>query len=143
SVLEECKADTLGIYNLAYLIEKGFYPEELKKTMWPTYLAGMFRSVRFGIKSAHGGGNAIQFNYILDKGGFVYDEKTGRFGVNEEKLLGAARDLAREVLMIQAKGDYKAAKAFAEKYRVVRPEMAKALKRLEALPVDIKPIYSY
>ncbi|HPQ82109.1 MAG TPA: peptidase, partial [bacterium] len=107
SVLEECKADTLGIYNLAYLIDKGFYREEMKKTMWPTYLAGMFRSVRFGINSAHGGGNAIQFNYILDKGGFVYDGKTGRFGVNEEKLLGAARDLAREILMIQAKGDYK------------------------------------
>ncbi len=143
SVMEECKADTLGIYNLKYLVDKGFYPKELGDTLWQTYLAGMFRSVRFGIASAHGGGNAVQFNYILDKGGFSYDPATGRFSVVEGKVRDAARDLAREVLMIEARGDYKAAKAFVEKYRVVRPEMAKAIKGLESLPVDIKPIYSY
>lgn len=143
SVLEECKADTLGVYNLAYLIEKGFYPKELGKTLWPTYLAGMFRSVRFGINAAHGGGNAIQFNYILDKGGFRHDPATGRFSVDEARVHDAARDLARDVLMIQAKGDYRAAKAFVEKYRAIRPEMAEALGRLSGVPVDIKPIYTY
>ncbi len=143
SVIEECKADTLGVYNNAYLIEKGLYPKDFAQVLWPTYLAGLFRSVRFGINEAHGGGNAIQFSYLLEKGGFTFDQKTGRFAVNRAKIGEAVRDLAQELLMIEARGNYAAAKRFVKKYRVLPPSMQQALARLDTVPVDIKPIYAY
>jgi hypothetical protein len=65
--LEECKADILGMYNNMFMIEKGVYPKEIEKEIWVTFLAGAFRSMRFGITSAHGGGNAIIYNYFLKK----------------------------------------------------------------------------
>lgn len=143
STIEECKADALGAFNNLYLIDAGFHPAAMRKTLWPTYLAGMFRSVRFGINEAHGGGTAIQFNYISDKGGFVHDPKTGRFAVDPAKIEGAVRDLAHDLLMIEATGDYAAAKAFVQKYRVVRPELRAVLDRLADVPVDIRPIFAY
>jgi hypothetical protein len=143
SVIEECKADTLGVYNTSYLVQKGIYATSFGATLWPTYLAGMFRSVRFGADDAHGGGVAIQFNYLLDKGGFRYDPATKRYSIDEAKIGDAVRDLARDLLMIEAKGDYAAAKAFAAKYRVIRPEMAEAMKAIADVPVDIQPIYAY
>lgn len=143
SIIEECKADTLGIYNNVHLIDQGLYPKDFTSVLWPTYLAGIFRSVRFGINEAHGGGNVIQFNYLLDKGGFTYDAQTGLFGVDSTKIEKALKDLAHDLLMIEARGDYKAAKDFVTKYRVMRPELESALKRLDAVPVDIKPAFAY
>ena len=76
STMEECKADILGLYNNIFMIEKGVYPKSIEKDIWVTFLAGAFRSMRFGISEAHGGGNAIIYNYLLEKGGFVFDEAT-------------------------------------------------------------------
>jgi hypothetical protein len=143
SVIEECKADTLGVYNAIYLTGKGLYPKGFMDNAWPTYLAGFFRSVRFGIDSAHGGGNAIQFNYLREKGAVTYYEKSGRFGIDRAKIEAAVRDLARDVLMIEAKGDYAAAKEFVERYRRMSPELKRALGNLDAVPVDIRPRYAY
>ncbi len=143
SVLEECKADTLGVTNALYLTKKGLYPKTFEEAIWPTYLAGLFRSVRFGIKEAHGGGNAIQFQYLFEKGGITFDPKSGLFGVDRKRIAEALRQLAREVLMIEAKGDYAAAKAFVARYRVMRPELKKGIERLAAVPVDIWPSYAF
>lgn len=143
SVIEECKADALGAYNAIYLTGKGLYPKGFMDNAWPTYLAGLFRSVRFGIDSAHGGGNAIQFNYLRVKGAITYDEKSGRFGIDRDRIEGAVRDLAHDVLMIEARGDYAAAKRFVAKYRKMPPEMKRALRRLDVVPVDIRPRYAY
>lgn len=142
SVIEECKADTLGVYNTIFLNEKGLYPEEFMKSLYPTYLAGIFRSTRFGIKEAHGGGNIMQFNYLREKGAFTYNPKSKKFGVDRSKMEGAIRDLARDLLMIEAKGDYEAAKTFVEKYRVMPKEFENAIAKLKNIPVDIKPIYA-
>lgn len=142
SVLEEAKADILGMWNLKFLIGKGVFPKELAKNMYPTYLGGMFRSIRFGINEAHGGGTAIQANYILEKGGFVYDEKSGKFSVNKEKIEDAIKQLSHEILMIQALGDYDQAKAMIDKYAVLSPVLQKAIDRVQDVPVDIKPIYA-
>ena len=143
SVIEECKADTLGAYNNAYLIEKGLYPKDYAKVLWPTYLAGMFRSIRFGINEAHGGGNAIQLNYLLDKGGFIYDKKSGLFSVDTDRIDGAVSELAHELLMIEAKGNYAAAKRFVKKYRKMNAAMKRSIKNIGDVPVDIKPVYAY
>ena len=142
SVIEEAKADVLGIWNLKFLIEKGVFPKELAKSMYPTYLGGMFRSIRFGINEAHGGGTAIQANYILEKGGFIFDEESGRFSVDNEKIEGAIKQLAHEILMIQAFGDYEKAKTMIEEYRVITPLLQKAIDAVKDVPVDIRPIYA-
>ncbi len=142
STIEECKADILGVYNLVYLVEKGVFPAEMKWQAYSSYLGGIFRSVRFGINEAHGGANAIAFNYLMAKGGFVYDPNTQKFRVDDEKIETAIRDLAHELLMIQALGDYEAAKTFIAKYRYLSPEMQAALDKLKDVPVDIRPIYT-
>jgi hypothetical protein len=143
AVIEECKADTLGVYNAIYLTDQKLYPRGFMDKAWATYLAGLFRSIRFGIREAHGGGNAIQFNYLREKGAITSDADTGKFGIDREKIVAAVRDLARDVLMIEAKGDYDAAAAFVARYRKMTPEMQRALERLRDVPVDIRPRYAY
>jgi len=140
STIEECKADVLGVYNTLFLLDKGVLPAELARTTLPSYLGGMFRSVRFGINSAHGGGVMIQFNWMMEKGGFACDAE-GRFTIDKEKLIQGVRSLAREVLMIEAEGSYEKAAALIEKYKVMTPEMEQALERLAHVPIDIRPIY--
>ncbi|HPW44872.1 MAG TPA: peptidase [bacterium] len=142
SVIEEAKADVLGAYNNVYLTKKGLYEKNFIDVIWPTYLAGMFRSVRFGINEAHGGANAIQFSYLLDKGAVKYNEKTGLFSIDETKIDSAVRSLASELLMIEARGDYESAKKFVAKYRKMPESMKNAISRLDSVPVDIKPTYA-
>ena len=141
STMEECKADILGMYNNVFMIEKGVFPETFEKETYVTFLAGTFRSVRFGINEAHGGGNAIIYNYLLEKGAYEYNETTQKVKVNFEKIGPALKELANMILMIQAKGDYQGAKDLIAKYVVNSPSMETLRKNLEHLPVDIKPVY--
>ncbi|MBN2414285.1 peptidase [bacterium] len=140
SVIEEAKADVVGLYSVQRLIDTGVMDPDLEATLYETNLGGMFRSIRFGIEEAHGGGVAIQLNYYLDKGAVKVDE-TGRFYVVKSKIKQAVRDLAGELLMIEAEGDYSAAVAFIERYVTVLPEVQAALDRLGGIPVDIRPSY--
>jgi len=141
SIIEECKADVLGIYNVLYLIEEGVLDDELTGTLFSTNLAGMFRSIRFGIEEAHGGANAIQLNYYLEKNAVTIDDD-GLFTVNTRNYRRAVRDLAEKTLMIQAEGDYGEAEKFIEEYAVLKPEVKVALSKLTDIPVDIRPVYS-
>lgn len=141
STMEECKADILGMYNNIFMIEKGVFPETFANETWVTFLAGTFRSVRFGINEAHGGGNAIIYNYLLEKGGYEYNEQTQKVKVNFEKIGFALEELANIVLMIQAEGNYQGAKDLIAKYVVNSPSMETLRNKLEHLPVDIKPVY--
>jgi len=141
STIEECKADILGMYNNIYMIEKAVFPETFENETWVTFLAGTFRSVRFGINEAHGGGNAIIYNYLLEKGAYEYNEQTQKVKVNFEKIGPVLQELANIVLMIQAEGNYQGAKDLIAKYVVNSPSMETLRKKLEHLPVDIKPVY--
>ncbi|MDZ7625602.1 MAG: peptidase [Ignavibacteriaceae bacterium] len=141
STMEECKADILGMYNNIFMIEKGVFPETFANETWVTFLAGTFRSVRFGINEAHGGGNAIIYNYLLEKGAYEYNETTQKVKVNFEKIGPALQELANIVLMIQAEGNYQGAKDLIAKYVVNSPSLETLRKKLEHLPVDIKPVY--
>lgn len=143
STIEEATADTLSAYNNLYLAKKGIYPKDFEKVLWPTYLAGLFRSVRFGTGEAHGGANAIQFNYLWERGAITYNHATGLFSTNLAKMSAGITDLSKDLLSIEAKGDYKSAKDFVAKYRVVKPELERALKALSELPVDINPVFVY
>ena len=142
STIEETKADILGLYNFQYMIDKGVFPKALQENIYVTYLGGIFRSVRFGIDDAHGGGNAIQLNYIMEKGGFEFDAATARFSVNREKIREAVKQLTHDVLMIEALGDYAKAKELIDTYMKKSPDMEKALARVTAVPTDIKPVYA-
>ena len=141
SMLEECKADILGMYNNVFMIDKGVYPRSFEKQTYVTFLAGIFRSVRFGINEAHGGGNAIIYNFLLEKGGYEYNPETQKVSVNFDKIYPALKELAHTVLMIQATGDYEKAKSFINKYAVMSPSMETLREKLTKLPVDIRPVY--
>jgi len=142
STIEETKADILGLWNLVYLVEKGEFPAELESKIFSTYLGGIFRSVRFGIGEAHGGANAIQLNFILEKGGFAFSEEETRYYVVADKMIDAVKQLSHQVLMIQALGDYEAAKAFIEKYRIIDSRLQRALDKVNHVPIDILPRYA-
>ena len=141
SKLEECKADILGMYNNIFMIKKGVFPESFENETWVTALAGIFRSTRFGINEAHGAGNAIIYNFLIEKGGFEFNKETEKVKVNFEKIGPALEELATLVLMIQAKGDYQGAKDFLAKYVVLSPSLKFLQEKLNVLPVDIKPVY--
>ena len=142
STLEEAKADVMGIYNILALIEKGDMPKELRKTLEATYVAGLFRSARFGVDEAHGQGVVAQFNYLTEKGALVVDANA-RYRSVPEKFPGAIRDLLHDMLMLQATGDYAGTKRFLEKYGQATPSLRSAVDRLNStdLPVDIRLLY--
>jgi Peptidase family M49 len=141
SAIEEAKADVTGLWALQYLIDKGVVDKDMERTLYTTYLASMFRSVRFGITEAHGRGVAMQFNYFTDEGAIKFDERAGRFSVDELKIKDAVRKLTTELLTIEAEGSYEKASAILDKYAVIRPPMKGAFAKLQDVPVDIEPIF--
>ena len=141
STIEECKADILGMYNNMFMIEKGVYSKESENEIMVTFLAGAFRSMRFGIGEAHGGGNAIIYNYLLEKGGYVFDESTRKVKVDFNKIHSALKELCSFILTIQAEGNYQGAKDLIAKYAVNSKSIESLRKKLEKLPVDIKPVF--
>ena len=138
SAMEEAKADISGLFALQYLVDHQKLDKSLDQTMYVTYLASMFRSIRFGITEAHGRGVAIQLNYFLDNGG-VTVAQDGTFAVNPERIKQNVLGLTRDLMTMQAVGDYAAAKQMMEKLAVVRPQTQTVLDRLKGVPVDIEP----
>jgi len=139
SALEEAKADISGLFALQYLIDRGVVEKSTEQQMYVTYLAGVFRSVRFGINEAHGKGMALQFNFLTDAGAFEYDSTAGTFRVDETRIKGAVRDLTGMIMSLQAHGDYEGAKELLNRYALLRPPMVHALERMKDIPVDIVP----
>jgi hypothetical protein len=140
SAAEEAKADVSGLFALRYLFDKGKLDAKLGDTMYTTYLASMFRSIRFGINEAHGRGVAIQLNYFLDNGG-VSVNADGTFHVNADKFKANVIALTGDLMTKQATGDYAATKAMIETLGVIRPPTQAILDKLKDVPVDIEPRY--
>ena len=138
SALEEAKADISALFAIQHMIDKGVMAKSLEPSLYTTYLASAFRSIRFGVNEAHGKGIAIQLNYLLDHRGFVVNND-GTFSVNRDRIKEGVSGLTRDIMTIQAEGNYAAAKELGEKMGVVRPPVQKALDRLQAIPVDIEP----
>ena len=141
SFIEEAKADIAGLFALQYLIDKGVLPKPLDESIYTTFLASCFRSIRFGINEAHGKGIAIQLNYLLDQGGFVA-AADGTFAVNRDRIKDGVTALTREIMTMQAEGDYAKAMALGDRLGVVRPPVQAALDRLTSVPVDIEPRFT-
>jgi hypothetical protein len=138
SAIEEAKADVSGLWALKQLADAGHIDAAIAKTMYPTFLASAFRSIRFGINEAHGRGIAIQLNFFLDAGAFTV-MPDGTFAVDEPKMHDAVTALTRDIMTLQAEGSYAKAKAMIDRLAVVRPEVQKVLDRLTGVPVDIEP----
>ncbi|HEV2828135.1 MAG TPA: hypothetical protein VGW76_11090 [Pyrinomonadaceae bacterium] len=141
SAIEEAKADVTGLWALQYLIDKGVIDKQMQRTLYTTYLASMFRSVRFGLTESHARGVAMQFNYFTDEGAIKFDERTGKFSVDDTKIREAVQKLTHDLLTLEAEGSYDTAKAMLDKYSLIRPPMKGALDRLKDVPVDIEPIF--
>lgn len=140
SALEEAKADVSGLWALQQLVDQGVIDKSLERTMYTTFLASAFRSIRFGVDEAHGKGIALQLNHFLDTGA-VKVNTDGTFAVVPEKIRASVTALTKQLMEVQGRGDRKAAELLLAKMGVVRPSVAKVLERLKDVPVDIAPRY--
>ena len=141
STIEEAKADVMGEWAIFQLQGKGYFPASIYRQQAVTYLAGLFRSVRFGVAEGHGQANAIQFNYLLKKGAIAFDEESGRFRVDLERFGNVIEELVWMICMMQAEGNYVSARKMVNRYGVIPPVLEEALGRLAAIPADIRPVY--
>jgi hypothetical protein len=141
SYLEEAKADISGLFAIQFMINKGVLPKTLERPLYTTYLASAFRSIRFGTGEAHGKGIAIQLNSLLDSGAFVV-QSDGTFAVNPAAVKEGVAALTRDIMTIEAEGDYARAKGLGDRLGVVRPPVQKALDKLTSVPVDIAPRFT-
>jgi len=140
SALEEAKADISSLFAIQYLIDKGSLPKTLERPLYTTFLASTFRSIRFGLNEAHGLGIAIQLNYLMDKGAVTVRDD-GTFVADPVKAKAAVADLTRDIMTIQAEGNYAAAKALRDT-GVMRPPVQAALDKMTTVPVDIEPKFT-
>ena len=141
SAIEEAKADVAGLWALHFLIDRGVIDRSLERSIYTTFLASTFRSIRFGIDEAHGRGVAIQLNTFLDAGAVTVGPD-GRFRVNHTRIREAVTGLTRRLMTIQAQGDYAEATQLLETLGVVRPDVQRMLDRLGGVPIDIQPRYT-
>lgn len=138
SALEEGKADILGLYLVTRLNEMGEFNDTDLMDNYVTFMAGIFRSVRFGASSAHGKANMIRFNYFKEKGAFNKNED-GTYSINIEAMKVASADLTRLILKIQGDGDYEAAKKLIDEMGIIPADLQSDLDKLTdaQIPVDI------
>ncbi|HEX6940795.1 MAG TPA: hypothetical protein VF158_15370 [Longimicrobiales bacterium] len=142
SAIEEAKADVTGLHSLTVLADRGLYDDDFVRRAFLGHFADLFRSVRFGANEAHGKAALLQLNYFVEKGAVTHDAATGLFTADYDRLVAANRDLATEILTLQAEGSYEKAAALLERYGTMRPETQAALERLADVPVDIRPVYT-
>ncbi|MEX0899656.1 MAG: Zn-dependent hydrolase [Gammaproteobacteria bacterium] len=136
--LEEAKADVLGLYMITQLFGRGEIQEGELLDHYVTFMAGLFRSVRFGASSAHGRANMIQFNFFEEQGAFARGDD-GRYRVDFVRMTAAVEALAARILTLQGDGDHAGVGALLESHGVIRPSLADDLARLNdaGIPVDV------
>jgi hypothetical protein len=136
--LEEAKADISGLWALQYLMDKGVIDKKQERSMYTTFLASTFRTLRFGLNAAHAKGMALQVNYLLDHGAIRVD-KDGLFSLDLAKTRKAVTGLTRDIMTLQARGDYAGVKQLLDRMVVIRPQVQHVIDRLANVPVDIAP----
>lgn len=139
SPIEEAKADILGLYFVSKLVEMGEIKDRDINDNYATFFAGIFRSVRFGVSSAHGKANMITFYWFKEKGAFTVDEKTGMYKVDFEKIKEAINSLGARVLTIEGDGNYDEAKKWVDSMGKVDENLQKDLDKIAkaGIPRDI------
>lgn len=141
STLEEAKADVMGVYNILALIGEGDMPAALRRSLEPTYVAGLFRAARFGLDEAHGKGVVAQFTFLFSHGALEVDAE-GRVRLVSARFPDVLRQLLHDILALQATGDYEGTRRFLDTYGRPPDVMRERIARLADLPVDIRPMYA-
>jgi hypothetical protein len=138
SAIEEGKADILGLYLVTKLHDMGEFTETDLMDNYVTFMAGIFRSVRFGASSAHGMANMLRFNYFLERGAFTRNAD-GTYSIDFEKMKTASTELTQKILKLQGDGDYEGAKEWIETDGVVKAQLQADLDRVNeaGIPADI------
>ena len=140
SPIEEGKADIIGLFLVKQLAEMGELEGEELKDNYVTFMASIFRSIRFGAASSHGKANMMRFNYFKENGAFTRDPQSGTYRVNFEKMTQAMNELGEKILVIQGQGDYEAAQKMVTEMGNIREDLRDDLQRLseEGIPRDIR-----
>lgn len=141
SGLEEAKADVTGMFGLKWLVDKGALPKSRLEEAYASYVAGIFRTVRYGTAEAHGRAEMMEFNYLLEQG--AIRREGGRYAVEYGRMPAALTALTKELLTIEATGDRGRAERWMSKYDKMPPDLAKALAAITDVPVDVEPIWDF
>ena len=143
SELEESKADVVGEVCYAWLIAHGAIPKEKQNSTYASYVAGIFRTVRFGVAEAHGAGEIMQFNYLTEQGAIRRDDASGLYVIEFDKMPAAMASLAKELLEQEATGDRGRTEAWFKKYGTMPTSLAEILGKTADIPVDVDPQFDF
>jgi hypothetical protein len=143
SALEESKADVVGEFCYGWLIDHDVLPKERRNITYASYVAGIFRTVRFGVAEAHGAGEIMQVNYYVEQGAIARDSATELYVIDFEKMPAAIASLAKELLEQEATGDRARTDAWFRKYGTMPPELSALLAKTSDIPVDIDPEFDF
>ena len=142
SGLEEAKADTVGMFGLKWLVDHDALPKSKLEEYYASYVAGIFRTVRFGTAEAHSQAEMMEFNYLSERGA-IKRQLSGRYAIDYTRMPEAIHDLAKELLEIEATGDRTRAENWFKKYENMPAELQASLKSAANVPVDIDPVFSF
>jgi len=142
SGLEEAKADVVGMFGMKWLVDHDVLPNSKLEEYYASYVAGIFRTVRFGIAEAHGQAEMMEFNYLSERGA-IRRASSGRYEIDYGRMPSAISDLAKELLEIEATGDRARAENWFKKYQLMPAELQASLKSAAGVPVDIDPVFSF
>jgi hypothetical protein len=142
SGLEEAKADVTGMFGLKWLVDHGALPVQRLEEYYASYVAGIFRTVRFGTAEAHGRAEMMEFNYLEEKGAITRDA-SGRYVIDYAKMPDTLAALAKELLEIEATGDRARAEAWFNRYDKMPATLRSALDAASNVPVDIDPLVPF
>jgi hypothetical protein len=143
SALEEAKADVVGEFSIKWLVDHGAIPKEKQGMIYASYVAGIFRTVRFGLGEAHGAAEIMEFNYLADRGAIRRDASSDLYEIDFDRLPTALASLARELLEQEATGDRPRTEKWFHKYSFVPSELSALLAKATDIPVDVDPEFSF
>jgi hypothetical protein len=141
SGLEEAKADVVGMFGLKWLIDKGALPKQRLEEYYASYVAGIFRTLRFGTGEAHGRAEMMEFSYLTEQHALTF--RNGRYSIDMARIPVALSALAKQLLEMEASGDRARVEAWFKKYDVMPAELKTALAATTNIPVDINPVFSF
>jgi hypothetical protein len=141
SALEEAKADVVGMFGLAWLMDHGALPKNRAHEYYSSYVAGIFRSVRYGVAEAHGRAEMMEFNYLVEQR--AVSRVNAKYAIDFAKIPAAIASLSKELLTIEANGDRQRAEAWFNRYDKMPLELAQAINAASKLPVDVEPVFAF
>jgi hypothetical protein len=143
AALEEAKADITGLYGIELMAERGGFPARRMGEVYASFLAGVFRSIRFGVAEPHGRAEMAEFNFLMERGAIRKEQGRPVWSVDESKMPAAIAALTKELLEIEATGDRTRAEQWFARYDKMPAELEQRLRLVTEVPVDVYPAYSF